>query len=338
VFKGRCIAVVIPAYRGEATIAAVIRGLPDLVDHVVVVDDASPDGTSEVVVALADPRVHLLRTTRNRGVGGAMKAGLREALRLGVDIAVKMDADGQMRPELLPDLLDPLCSADYDYSKGNRFYDRQALASMPRLRLLGNVASSFLTKLASGCWNVFDTQNGYLAMTAGLLRRLDIDRLAEGYFFENSLLIQLNILDVPVVEVPMPARYGGEISSLRPWRMVWQHPPRLLGGLLYRLWHKYFLMHTSPVALLLLCGWPMLLFGVAFGAYHWYVSIATGVPATTGTVMLAVLPIVLGVQFLLEALIMDASSAPKGPAIVRLGEEGVPDDTAAGAERERHEA
>lgn len=331
-FKGRRIAVVIPAYRAEATIADVIRGLPDFVDHVVVVDDASPDGTSEVVATLADPRVHLLRNARNRGVGGAMKVGLREALRIGADIAVKMDSDGQMRPEFLPDLLDPPCSSGYDYSKGNRFYDRRALASMPCLRLLGNVASSFLTKLASGCWNVFDTQNGYLAMTAALLKRLDIDELAEGYFFENSLLIQLNILEVPVVEVPMPARYAGEISSLRPWRVLRQYPPKLLGGLLYRLWHKYFLMHTSPVALLLLCGSPMLLFGVAFGAYHWYVSIATGVPATTGTVMLAVLPIVLGVQFLLQALIIDVSSAPKGPAIVRLGEEDAPDDSATGGE------
>ncbi len=319
-FEGHKVTVVIPAYRAEDSIANVIRGLPEFVDHVIVVDDCSPDATAEAVSALADPRVRLIRNPRNRGVGGAMKVGLREALELDTDIVVKMDADGQMRPEFLPDLLDPLCSSGFGYAKGNRFYDHTALSAMPRLRLLGNIALSFLTKLASGCWNVFDAQNGYVAMTKDVLRRMDIEQLAEGYFFENSLLVQLNVLSVPIADVPVPARYAGEVSSLRPWRMLWHYPPRLLAGLAYRIWHKYFLMSTSPVALLLLSGLPLLLFGIVFGAYHWMLSIRTGVTATTGTVMLSVLPIVLGAQMLLHALLLDVNSATHGTGIAWLGD------------------
>jgi glycosyltransferase involved in cell wall biosynthesis len=321
-YKGRRIAVVIPAYRAEATIGEVVRGLPEFVDHIVVVEDASPDQTSAAVEALADPRIRLVRNPRNRGVGGAMKEGLKEVLKLGADIAVKVDADGQMSPAFMPCLLDALCDEGFHYGKGNRFYDRAALAAMPRLRLLGNIVGSYLTKLASGYWTVFDSQNGYIALTRAVLERLDIDRLDERYFFENSLLIQLNVLDVPVADVPMPAHYAGEISSLRPGRLLSYYPRRLVSGLAYRLWNKHFLMHTSPVALLLASGAPLMLFGTAFGLYHWWRSIATGVPATTGTVMLAVLPFILGAQFLLQALLMDVASAPRASIIARLGDGG----------------
>jgi glycosyltransferase involved in cell wall biosynthesis len=310
-YRGLTVAVAIPAFRAEASIGAVIGTLPALVDRIVVVDDASPDGTSKVIEALADPRVTVLRHGRNLGVGGAMKTALRHCLELDVDVVVKVDADGQMDPEQLPQLLDALVDTGCDYAKGNRFLDEHALTAMPRLRLFGNVALSFLTKMASGYWHVFDPQNGYVACRASILRRLDLEAIADDYFFENDMLVHLNILEGRVVDVPMPARYGDERSSMRITVVLRRFPLRLMSRLRKRIWQRYVMRDFSPVALFLLLGAPMLLAGIAFGAWAWYESSKTGIVASTGRVMLSVLPIVIGFQLLLQAVLLDIHSSPR---------------------------
>src|SRR4029079_14012769 len=176
-YEGLTVAVAIPAFRAESTIAAVVGTLPDFVDHVVVVDDASPDGTGRVLAGLPAGRLKVLRHEKNRGVGGAMKTAFLRCLELGVDVVVKMDADGQMDPAHLGPLIDALIKTGCDYAKGNRFLDAHALAAMPRVRLWGNLALTFLTKMASGYWHIFDPQNGYVACRASTLRRLDLDAI-----------------------------------------------------------------------------------------------------------------------------------------------------------------
>jgi glycosyltransferase involved in cell wall biosynthesis len=311
-YRGLTVAVAIPAYRAEATIGQVIATLPAWVDHVVVVDDASPDGTSRALEALADPRLSVARHARNRGVGGAMKTAFRRCLELKVDLVVKMDADGQMDPAQLPTLLDALLDTGCDYAKGNRFLDGPALAAMPRLRLVGNLGLTFLTKLASGYWHIFDPQNGFVVCRATVLARLELEALADDYFFENDMLIHLNILERRVVDVPMPARYGGGApSSLRIGVVLRQFPLRLFSRFWKRILQRYVLRDFSPVALFLFVGMPLVLGGVLFGVWAWYESWRTGVVSSTGRVMLSVLPIVVGFQLLLQAILLDINSSPR---------------------------
>jgi glycosyltransferase involved in cell wall biosynthesis len=313
-YRGLTVAVAIPAFRAEATIGPVVAALPALVDRVVVVDDASPDGTATVLAALAgrpDARVEVIRHERNRGVGGAMKTAFRRCLELGVDVVVKMDSDGQMDPAQLGPLLDALVDTGCDYAKGNRFLDGHALRAMPRVRLFGNLALTFLTKMASGYWHIFDPQNGYVAARASILRRLELEDIADDYFFENDMLVHINILEGRVVDVPMPARYGDERSSMRLGVVLRRFPWRLVDRLRKRVWQRYVVRDFSPVALFLFLGTPLLLAGVGFGAWAWYQSSKTGIVASTGTVMLSVLPIVIGFQLILQAILLDISSSPR---------------------------
>ena len=207
-FRDTRVHVVIPAYNVAAHVGAVLRGLPDFVDTVTVVDDGSADGTAEAVRAVGDRRVTLLVSPVNEGVGGAMVRGFKHALGQGAGIVVKIDGDGQMDPADLPRLLEPLVEGRCEYAKGNRFLMSRELDIMPKGRLAGNFVLTFLTKLASGYWNVFDPQNGYLAITSGTLNLLDLDRLSRRYFFENDMLINLNIFGARVRDVAMPSRYG----------------------------------------------------------------------------------------------------------------------------------
>jgi glycosyltransferase involved in cell wall biosynthesis len=310
-YRGLTVAVAIPAYRAEATIVGVVSSLPDLVDRVIAVDDASPDGTGAALAAIRDPRLVVVTHEKNRGVGGAMKTAYRKSLELGSDVVVKLDSDGQMDPAQLSALLDALIDNHCDYAKGNRFLDTRALVQMPRMRLLGNLALTFMTKAASGYWHIFDPQNGYVACRSAVLRRLDLDAIADDYFFENDMLVHLNILETRVVDVSMPARYAGERSSMRIGTVVRRFPSRLFSRFWKRIWHRYVLRDFSPVALFLLAGTPLMIAGVALGIWGWYESWRSGIISSTGRVMLSVLPIVIGFQLILQAILLDINSSPK---------------------------
>lgn len=314
VFDGELhVAVVVPAYRVEDRIGEVLRTLPEWVRSVVVVDDRSPDRSAERVEAIADPRVRIVRHERNLGVGGAVVTGFREALRLGAHLIVKMDGDGQMDPAHLTRLLAPLVRHDADLAKGNRYRTLRTLEGMPLVRRLGNAALTFLVKLASGHWKMFDPTNGYFAVRADLLRRIDLDRLPKGYFFECGFLIELGLERAKVEDVPIPARYRGERSSLSVGSALFGFPARLLAGCARRIVRQYFLYDFSAASLFLATGVPLLGFGIGFGVVQWYRSAVTGVTASTGTVMLAALPVILGFQLLLQALVLDVASAPSEP-------------------------
>lgn len=307
------VAVIIPCYRAARHIGAVLDSLPDDLDHILVVDDACPDGSGQVARDRAglDPRIEVLTHTVNGGVGAAMVTGFRRALALGADIVVKMDGDGQMDPTFLPALLEPLRTGRADMAKGNRFRDFRALRAMPPLRLLGNSALSFLVKAASGQWGVMDPTNGFLALSRRALDNIELERLSPRYFFECDLMIRLGTARLAVEDVAMPARYGDEDSSLRISRVLLTFPPLLVRGFLRRLLLSYFIHDFNIASLYLLTGLPLALFGLVMGLGEWAMSMESGVPRTAGTVMLAGLPLILGFQLLLQAIAFDVANAPR---------------------------
>jgi glycosyltransferase involved in cell wall biosynthesis len=310
VYSGQRIAVVVPAFREEAHIADVVRTMPALVDHIVVVDDASPDGTSESALAVGDPRVVVIRHEVNKGVGGSIVTGHRRALELGADIDVVMAGDGQMDPAHLTDLLDPLVHDGYGFAKANRFYSTTSYAGMPGHRVFGNIVLTFMTKAASGYWNLVDPQNGYTAVTRQVLERLPLDRLAERYEFENDQLIWLNILDVRAVDVPIPALYRGEQSSIRLTRVIPRLTSLLFTGFWRRIFLKYVLWSFSPIALLLLVGSFLTLLGLVVGAWATWETLGP-TTASAGTVLLAVAPVLVGINMLVQALALDIAATPR---------------------------
>lgn len=312
------LAVVIPCYKVRDSVGEVIQGVRSQVQAIYVVDDACPQDSGDHVEARGDPIVQVLRNERNLGVGGAMLRGYRQALQDGADIVIKMDGDGQMDPDLLPRLLRPIVAGQADYAKGNRFGAprRTADASgrpMPPARLFGNSVLSFGHKAVSGYWNIMDPTNGYTAIGRAALEHLDLDALAHGYFFETDMLFQLNMIGAVVKDVPLPARYGDEQSSLRIGRVLREFPFLLLNRFVRRIFFKYFLFDFNVASLELLCGLPLFSGGVLYGLYRWIIGISHNQVNTAGTVMLGALPIILGFQLLLSAISYDINNVPKTP-------------------------
>jgi glycosyltransferase involved in cell wall biosynthesis len=285
--------------------------MPSFVDQIIVVDDCSTDRTYDTVKNARDKRTQLLSSGHNRGVGGATLLGYKKALDAGADIVVKMDADGQMRPEYLDKLIDPLIEDGFDYAKGNRFLMAEFLPQMPKTRLFGNIVMTFMTKLASGYWHIFDPQNGYTAIRAETLRGLNLSAVHERYFFENDMLCQLNLQNARVKDVPIPAKYAGEVSSMSLLRVAFTFPVLLFRRFLARIVYKYVVRDFSPIALFLFLGSLLFTWGVLFGAYIWVRSIVTDDFNSAGTVMLSVLPLILGFQLLLQAIVLDIQQTPK---------------------------
>jgi len=314
-FQKYNIAAVVPAYRVENEIANVLRGLPTYVRQIIVVDDASPDSTSNIVAALAkhNRRIVLMRHDHNQGVGGAMVTGFRQALELGAQIIVKVDGDGQMDVSHLPELISSLIDGKADYAKGNRFRDFIALQKMPFIRRLGNMGLGFLAKAATGYWNVFDPTNGFLAIRAEALAQLPLERIDRSYYFETSMLANLYVLGAVVRDVPMPARYQGEASNLIIRRVLIEFPFKLLVTFLRRVVLKNFIYDFSMGTIYLILGIPLFLFGLIFGIDKWIHYASLNIPAPTGTVMLPTLTVLLGIQLLLSAIESDLRSVPKEP-------------------------
>jgi glycosyltransferase involved in cell wall biosynthesis len=309
VYKDHRISVVVPAHNEQALIGKTIATMPDFVDHIVVVDDCSSDDTSAAAAAVGDPRVTILRHEVNQGVGGAILSGHQRALEIGGDINVVMAGDAQMDPDYLPSLLDPIVDEGYGFTKANRFFSMESFATMPRHRIFGNVVLSFMTKLASGYWHLFDPQNGYTAIRQDVLQRLRLDKIARGYNFENDLLINLCILSVRARDVPIPAVYGMEISGIKLHRVIPRLSGSLFKGFWKRIWMKYVLWSFSPIALLLFTAIFLMLFGTGIGIF---VLVNTLGPktASVGTVLLSVGPLMTGIYMLIQALVLDIEETP----------------------------
>lgn len=322
------IAVVIPCYRTRGRILDVLSRIDANVSRIYVVDDACPEGTGDLVEAShADDRVRVLRHERNRGVGAAVVTGYRAALADGAQIVVKIDGDGQMDPAQLSRLVAPIAAGAADYAKGNRFYDFALLQDMPRVRLLGNALLSLVNKISSGYWNVMDPTNGYTAIHRVALEALPLGKIDNGYFFESDMLFRLYTVRAVVRDVPLRARYADESSNLRIGRVLRDFPGKYVSATLKRIFYSYFLRDFNAGTLQLASGLLLLSLGSAYGVTKWINSSVSGFPTTSGAVMLAALPVLVGVQLLLGALQFDIQNVPRTPL---CAEPALAGDTQAG--------
>ncbi|MBI3512927.1 MAG: glycosyltransferase family 2 protein [Proteobacteria bacterium] len=308
------IAVVLPCYRVTAQILPVLAAIPPGARAIYCVDDGCPDHSGAFVEAnVTDPRVTVLYNTENRGVGGAMITGYRRALEDGAEIIVKIDGDGQMDPRLLAKFADPIRKGQSDYTKGNRFFRLEGVHDMPLSRLLGNALLTFMSKLSSGYWHIFDPTNGYTAIHAAVLRQLPLDKISPRYFFESDMLFRLSTVRAVVTDIPMAAVYSNQASGLTIHRVLL---PFLIGhtrNFFKRIFYNYFLRDFQIASVEWLLGPMLALGGFAFGLDNWIASTASSTPATAGTVMIAALPIIVGVQMTLGALNYDIQNTPQRP-------------------------
>ena len=242
-----------------------------------------------------------------------MVTGYRAALDADAGIVVKVDGDGQMNPALIPLFTRPLMQGIADYTKGNRFYDLELLRSMPRVRLFGNAMLSLVNKISSGYWDVMDPTNGFTAIHCAALRRLPLAKIDTGYFFESDMLLRLYTLRAVVRDVPMASRYEDESSNLRVGRVLVTFPWKYVRATCKRIFYSYFLRDFNAGTLQLLGAVLVGGAGAAYGATKWILSIRSGIPATSGEVMIAALPVLVGVQFLLAALQFDIQNVPREP-------------------------
>lgn len=311
--SGAGVWLVIPCYRVRAHILQVIARTPAWVEGVVCVDDACPEDTAALVEAEArDPRVVVIRNAQNQGVGGATLAGYAEAVRRGGRILVKVDGDDQMDLAYLPALVAPILLGEADYTKGNRFTSTSHLSGMPAVRLFGNAALSFAAKLSSGYWSIFDPTNGFTAIDAEVARLVMQRKVERRYFFETDVLYQLGALRAVVRDVPMPARYGDEVSNLKIGHIIGPFAAKHARNFAKRVLGQYFIRDFNAASLELAFGAVFLLFGLSYGL-HYLATRAPGVAAPAGVVMTAALPIILGVQLLLQSLNFDVLSQPSRP-------------------------
>ncbi|MBF0343773.1 MAG: glycosyltransferase [Nitrospirae bacterium] len=304
-------AVVIPVYKAADKIETVILSIPDNVDVIIVVDDGCPQRSGDIAAAINQDRLIVLYNAVNIGVGGAVVNGLTKAVELGCDVIVKMDGDGQMDPAYLNELITPLINDEADYTKGNRFMNFNALKAMPKIRLFGNSVLSFLLKFTSGYWNIIDPTNGYIAIHRRVAEKLNLKEIAHGYFFESDMLINLNIINAVVKDIDIPAIYNDEKSSLSIMKVSLQFPPKLLKGLLKRMFYKYFLYDFNMASIYIILGLPMFVFGSILGIIEWMDSIVNATVKTSGTIMLVALPIIVSLQMLLQAISIDINSVPR---------------------------
>jgi len=311
--EGSGVWLVAPCYKVKSHILRVIEKAPPWIEGIVCVDDCCPDGSADFIEANnTDPRVVVLRLAKNQGVGGATMAGYAEAARRGARVLVKVDGDDQMDLSYCAQLIAPILLGEADYAKGNRFSSLSHLTQMPTVRVLGNAMLSFLAKLSTGYWNIFDPTNGYTAIEANVARLVMEKRIARRFFFETDLLYHLGTLRAVVRDVPMPSRYADEVSNIRIGQVVGPFALRHARNFAQRVVGQYFVRDFSAASLELIFGLLFTLFGLGY-ALSYLANRIPGQAASAGVVMLAALPVILGVQFLLQAMNFDVLNVPSRP-------------------------
>jgi len=304
------IAVVIPAYKVKVHLLAVIQSIGPEVKNIIVIDDGCPEGSGEYVMAnVSDPRVEVIFHKTNLGVGGAVKTGYKRALQLNSDVVVKIDGDGQMDTSRISDLASPILEGFADYAKGNRFFDVEAVRAMPKIRIFGNLGLSFLTKLSSGYWKIFDPANGYTAINREKLKSISLDKVDNGYFFESDILFRLNLLQAKVTDVQMPAIYDNEKSNLRIRRVLFEFPLKHLRNFVKRIAYTYYLRDFNLASIELPLGIVLGGFGLTLGAITWINGMLTSTPTQTGTLILIAMSVLAGLQLLLAFLSYDTNNS-----------------------------
>lgn len=306
-YKNLLVAVVIPCYNEERKVGGVIRSMPALVDRIYVVDDASQDGSIEVVEDAARERgmdVIVIRQEMNAGVGASICQGYKRAYTDNFDLVAVMAGDGQMDPDDLEFLLEPLALGQADYAKGNRF-KASAGDKIPAVRLLGNLILSALTKIVSGYWHVSDTQCGYTAINRAALGAVQWDDVYPRYGCPNDILTRLNIAEMRVIEVCVKARYGVDwTSKMKVTRIILPILGLMWRLFLHRMYRKYIYISGHPIVLYYLAG--ALFMGLS-GLLFAYLLIKWGITGAIpmGALIMFSTTLSVTIQLILNAFALD---------------------------------
>lgn len=302
------ICVVIPAFKVKSQVLEVVKSIGPEVQKIIVIDDACPEGSGRhVQEEIQDSRVEVVFHDTNLGVGGAVKTGYKRALDLKSDIIVKIDGDGQMDASKVGELVNPILFGRADYTKGNRFFDLDAVRAMPKIRIFGNLGLSFLTKLSSGYWRVFDPNNGFTAITGKTLEKIDLKKVDNRYFFESDMLFRLNLLDSKVADIPMRAIYENEKSNLKIRRVLFEFPWKHSRNFAKRIIYSYYLRDFNLASIELVAGIFLLSFGFLLGIVSWTQSVLAGVATEAGTTVLVAISLLAGLQLLLAFFSFDTT-------------------------------
>lgn len=282
-YNNKSIAVVIPCYNEQSQISRTIETMPDFVDKMVIVDDCSKDNSVEIIESFIEnnPKVILIKHNKNQGCGGALATGCKWVCDNNIDIAVRMDADGQMAPKDLPAILDPVVNGEADYSKGNRLFTGEAYKIIPRIRYFGNSILSLLTKIASGYWHIADSQTGYTAINNKALKLVDWDSMYKRYGQPNDLLIMLNVLNMRVKDVPItPVYHVGEKSGIKLQKVIFSISWLLCKGFLWRLKEKYIIRDFHPLVFFYFLGFifSVASAGLFLRVFYWWIFLGLDIP------------------------------------------------------------
>lgn len=306
-------AAVIPAYKVSRHIVDVVRSIPDEIDFIIVVDDACPEKSGEILkVSKISKKVTIIYHPVNLGVGGAMKSGYLAALELGAQVIVKIDGDGQMDSSQISNLIKPILQGESDYAKGNRFYSLNLVREMPKIRLIGNVVLSFMSKLSTGFYHIFDPNNGFTAVSSEALALIEFSSVDDRYFFESDMLYQLNVTGMRALDVPMPAIYRDEVSNLRIGHSIFYFFPRHIRNTCKRITLNYFVRDFNVATLQLISGVALGIWGFIAGMGTWLHSRNTGIPSQPGTIVLVAILSIASLQLLLSFINYDISINRRG--------------------------
>lgn len=309
--KRKKVGIVIPAYNEEDFILPTLKNVPSYVDFIVCVNDGSSDKTAVKIVTYKkrDKRVIMLNNIKNRGVGFSVKVGIKELFTKNTDYIVIAAGDNQCDLRIINKFVSICEEHNYDVCRGNRFLNQQELFKMPFGRRIGNSIYSFITKFVSGYYSLFDFQSSYSAIRSKKLKEIEINNLRDDYLFDNSLWINLNIVNAKIKEVSIPIMYGNEISNINYFSFIRRSFSYLLGAFLSRIYKKYILI-LHPVGIFLISGSALFLFGLLYGLYIAFDSIGPK-SATSATVMLSVIPFLTGFQLILQGIVLDIQNEPK---------------------------
>lgn len=306
------IAVVIPCYKVGKHIQNVLDRIGPEVDAIYLIDDCCPDYQYRGFINdNFPPRTKIVRNQENLGVGGAVKVGYLAAIADEMDIIVKVDGDGQMDPKIIMEFVRPIIDGKADYTKGNRFFDLAGIKSMPVIRLFGNSLLSFMTKISSGYWDIFDPTNGYTAIHRDALRKIPFDKVSDRYFFETDMLFRLNIMKAVVIDIPMESLYGSEKSNLKIRKILFEFLFKHKKNFIKRIFYNYYLRDMSLASVELPLGMASLSFGLVYGGYHWFINSQVDALTPVGTVVISAIAILFGLQLILAFLAYDIASVPR---------------------------
>ncbi len=308
------ISVIIPVYNVGETIVDFLNKIPDYVDKIYLIDDCCPMSTGIIAQKSAynSSKLSIIFNKKNLGVGGSVKIGYEKSLLYRSDIVVKIDGDNQMDPKEIKNLLMPIISGDCDYSKGNRFINKNEIENYPRARFYGNIFLSFMSKLSSGYWDIFDPINGFTAIKVDVLKKINIQNVDNRYFFESDMLFNLYLNNVKIKDIPVEIRYHkNQVQNLNVTKETFNFLFKNIHRTYLRIKKKYFMHNFSITSFFGFSSFSLFLFAFLYGGFYWIkYGVISNKLAPNGIVILSVSSLTLAFLFLGVFLYLDSLNNP----------------------------